>query len=107
MADALAWAGAFQDLPAETLSGLAEVGQPRTFAPGDVLLRQGDPSESLHVIVRGRVSVEYLTPGQWAPLVVRELGVGEVVGEMGLLDQAPRSATVTAIDETDTLEFGF
>jgi CRP/FNR family transcriptional regulator len=47
--------------------------------------------------------VERSQPGE-APLVLAELGVGDVVGEMGLLDSAPRTATVTALEETETLE---
>jgi CRP-like cAMP-binding protein len=47
--------------------------------------------------------VEREQPGE-TPLVLAELGVGDVIGEMGLLDNAPRSATVTALEHTQTLE---
>src|SRR5205823_6067725 len=63
----------------------------------------GDTSESLYVVVSGRVKVERAVPGQ-EPLLLAELGAGEVVGEMGVLDREPRSATVTAIRPTDAVE---
>jgi len=105
--DALAQAAIFRGLPREALVRLLEVGHQRRFGAGSVLLRQGDPSDLLHVILRGRVRVEYAAPGHPTPLFLRELGPGEVVGEMGLLDNAPRSATVTAIDPVTTPELGF
>jgi signal transduction histidine kinase len=67
-------------------------------------MREGDASDSLHIIVRGRVRVSQARPHAVQPLVLAELGPGEVVGEMGVLDNQPRSATVTALEETDTLE---
>src|SRR5207247_10638609 len=81
---------------------LAERGRPRHFAAGVVIIRQGDASDALHVITRGRVRVERGQAGE-TPLVLAELGAGDVIGEMGLLDNAPRSATVTALEDTDSL----
>jgi CRP/FNR family transcriptional regulator, cyclic AMP receptor protein len=99
----LARVALFKELPEPGLQMLAERGRPKHFATGDVIMRQGDPSDALHVITRGRVRVERQQEGK-APLVLAELEVGDVVGEMGLLDSAPRSATVTALEHTQTLE---
>ena len=93
----------FKELPEPGLQMLAERGRPKHFAAGEVIMRQGDPSDALHVITRGRVRVERDQPGE-TPLVLAELGPGDVIGEMGLLDGGPRSATVTATEETETLE---
>lgn len=93
----------FGALPSDGLRSLAERGKRRTFSKGDVLMRQGDPSPSLHVILSGRLRVERGETGREV-VVLAELGSGEVVGEMGLLDNEPRSATVTAIEDTATLE---
>jgi len=93
----------FKELPEPGLQTLAERGRPKRFAAGEVIMRQGDTSDALHVITRGRVRVERAQASE-PPLVLAELGVGEVVGEMGLLDLAPRSATVTALEDTETLE---
>jgi len=93
----------FKELPEPGLQMLAERGRPKHFAAGSVIMRQGDASDALHVITGGHVRVERSQAGE-TPLVLAELGVGDVVGEMGLLDNAPRSATVTALEDTETIE---
>ncbi len=93
----------FKELPEPGLQMLAERGRPKHFATGEVIMRQGDISDALHVITRGRVRVERDQAGD-SPLVLAELGAGDVIGEMGLLDGGPRSATVTALEDTETLE---
>ena len=93
----------FGGLPAEAQAAFAAVGEPRHFSPGSVLMHQGDPSDSMYVILRGLVRVERVHPAILDPLLLAELGAGEVAGEMGVLDDEPRTATVTAITETDTL----
>jgi CRP-like cAMP-binding protein len=103
MASPLARVALFKELPEPGLQMLAERGRPKHFAAGAVIMRQGDASDALHVITRGRVRVERDQAGE-APLVLAELGVGDVVGEMGLLDSSPRSATVTTLEDTETLE---
>src|SRR4029078_13690868 len=58
---------------------------------------------SLHVITRGRVRVDCDQPGD-LPLVLAELGAGDVIGEMGLRDGGPCLETGTALEDTETLE---
>jgi CRP/FNR family transcriptional regulator, cyclic AMP receptor protein len=103
MTSPLARVALFKELPEPGLQMLGERGRPKHFATGDVIMRQGDASDALHVITRGRVRVERGLPGE-TPLVLAELAAGDVIGEMGLLDNAPRSATVTALEHTQTLE---
>ena len=74
----------------------------RRFARGEVLFHQGDPGDSLHLIVKGRVSVRTATPrGDRA--ILRVLGPDQVVGEFALVSPAPRAATVTALEPTETM----
>ena len=94
----------FSSIPPDGLTRLAEQGQKRIFPAGSVLMRQGEVSDGMHVVVRGRVQVERSHPDLTEPLVLAELGPGEVVGEMGVLDGEPRSATVIALEETETME---
>ncbi len=71
---------------------------------GSVLFEQGDHSDAAYFIVTGRVMVaERRDDG--AEHVVAELGRGEVVGELGLLDGAPRSATVRSVRDTTLARF--
>jgi CRP-like cAMP-binding protein len=94
----------FHNLPLNGLAALAQNGRERTFDSGEVLMRQGEPSDSMYVIVQGRVGVDRSHPALLGPVRLAELGAGETVGEMGLLDGEPRSATVTALEETRVLE---
>jgi CRP-like cAMP-binding protein len=93
-------------LPPRVLEQLASRGERRTFLPGAVLMRQGDASDCMHVIMNGRVRVEQSHAALIAPIELAVLGRGEVVGEMGVLDGGPRSATVLAIEPAETFELG-
>ncbi len=103
--DLLRQAAVFRDIPAEGLRSLAGAGRVRRYAAGEVLMRLGDPAPTLHVVGRGRVRVVHADPARpGGPVELAVLGPGEVVGEMGVLDGAPRSATVTAVEPTTTIE---
>jgi CRP-like cAMP-binding protein len=69
-------------------------------------MRQGEASETMHVIVSGRVRVERAPLQANALLHLADLGPGEVVGEMGVITGEPRSATVAALEDTVTVEIG-
>jgi CRP/FNR family transcriptional regulator len=103
LVSALAQTAIFKGIPLDGLERLAEQGQVNRFESGSPIMRQGDASESLHVILKGRVRVDRVQPDLDEPLFLAEFGPGEVVGEMGVLEGAPRSATVTAVHETETL----
>jgi MFS family permease len=66
---------------------------------GEVIIRQGDPADRFYVIADGSVAVSQATDGA-APVELRRMGRGEVFGEIGLLSGVPRTATVTAVDDT-------
>lgn len=85
---------------------LVRVGQVRRFEDGNVLMRQGEESPSLHFILSGAVHIEHSRRSDERPVRIAELGVGQTVGEMGLLTGAGRSATVVATGPTETLEIG-
>jgi len=64
---------------------------------GTAVVREGDPSDRFYVIVAGRVEV---TQGGRH---LRVEGPGEFFGEIGLLRDVPRTATVTALEDVETL----
>lgn len=103
MASVLSRVELFKPLPEEAQEALAARGTRHRFAAGAVLMRQGGPSLSLFVILAGRVRVDRTTESG-ASLMLAELGPDEIVGEMGVLDAEPRTATVTALEDTETLE---
>ena len=104
MPNVLTQVAIFKGIPLDGLARLAEQGIRRTFPAGSQLMRQGEPGDTLHIVAQGLVVVERSHPALTDVVVLAELGPGEVVGEMGVLDGDPRSATVTAVEETETLE---
>ena len=103
MAD-LTYAALFAGVSLPGVQALADRGRPKAFAAGSILIRQGDIGETMYVILNGRVRVQREHAALAEPVLLAELDAGQVVGEMGLLDGEPRSATVIAIDEVEAVE---
>jgi CRP-like cAMP-binding protein len=92
----------FIDLSRRELQRLAITCAQRDYAAGDALVRQSQPGAGLFVVVSGGVRVSQHGEGGDERELSR-LGPGEVFGEMTLLDDLPRSATVTAAEPTRVL----
>ncbi len=74
----------------------------RRYGRDEIVFHEGDPGDTLHVIDKGRVLVETTTSiGDVAALSVR--GPGEVIGELALVGDGRRTASVTALEPTETL----
>lgn len=93
----------FHGLDRAVVSAVLSVGRPRSFGVVEVLMRQGDTATCMHLVLRGRLRVVRHTEDM-RTLVLAELGPGEGVGEIGLIDGEPRTATVVALEPTETLE---
>lgn len=74
----------------------------RRFEPGEVLMRQGDPSPGIFLLQAGRATVQLETDGN-TPTRLRTLLPGTVLGEISLYRNEPCTATVVADDETQAL----
>ncbi len=72
------------------------------FDPGESMFHQGDVSDSAYIILDGRADVVVATPG--GPLKVAEVGRDSFVGEIGILCDVPRTATITAAEPLRTLK---
>ena len=83
---------------------LIRFGNIREFKDHELLMKQGEPSTSIHFILEGQVSVERQRRNDAQAVQLAKLGSGEIVGEMGVMVDLPRSATVIAIKPTTTLE---
>jgi CRP/FNR family cyclic AMP-dependent transcriptional regulator len=77
---------------------LARRASVRRYGTGDVIVRQGDTSMTAYVVLSGAVRVVIENVGRSS--VVGDHGAGAAFGEMGALDDAPRSATVVALEQT-------
>jgi MFS family permease len=93
--DLLAALPMFSPLAPASLEFLARRLVPTSVPAGTAIVREGEASDRFYLVVRGRVEV---TQGG-RPLRVE--GPGEFFGEIGLLRNVPRTATVTAVDDTE------
>lgn len=90
----------FAGLTPQQLRRVAEVGKVRRFRAGTTMVQLGDPGDTFYVILDGHA------------LVVREagrplkLGEGDFLGELALIENAPRSADVIATDDVTALAIG-
>ena len=89
-------------VPDDEIRELLQIARRRRFARNEVVFHRDDLGDSLHLIQKGRFSVQVMTPlGDVATIAVR--GSGESFGEMALLaDEPRRSATVTALEDAET-----
>lgn len=92
----------FRGLPEDELRALAEIIKGIKAGPGDQLFDEGDADDKFYVVAAGAIEiVKHLPGGGEERLAVRR--VGEVFGEMALLNRAPRSATARAMVECECL----
>uniref|UniRef100_UPI003899D033 GNAT family N-acetyltransferase n=1 Tax=Mycobacterium sp. HUMS_1102779 TaxID=3383487 RepID=UPI003899D033 len=96
-AEELAALDVFAAIPANDLATLAANLAPLHAVPGEVLMRQGERATSFVIITSGRVAVSHLGPD--GEIAGTELAPGTIVGEIALLRDQPRTATVRAIDD--------
>ena len=71
------------------------------YQPGHIIFREGDIGDTMYIIWSGRVAI--VKGGFQAPTVLGYRGVGEIIGEMALLEDQPRSASVVAMEDLRTL----
>jgi hypothetical protein len=75
----------------------------RAFDPGEIVVAQGEPGESLFVLTSGSARA-YMKDGKGKSRQVREMHEGDVFGEIAVMLQMPRTATVTAATRCEALE---
>jgi CRP-like cAMP-binding protein len=95
-------AGTFPHLPRRALVEVASRTQPLSFQMGQTILRQGDPADRFYIVTTGEVNVTRQTDAG-AVVALATLGRGQFFGEIGLLANLPRTATVTAATPTEKL----
>jgi CRP/FNR family cyclic AMP-dependent transcriptional regulator len=90
-----------EEVPAEQVRELLQIARRRRFSRNEVVFHRDDPGDSLHLISKGRFAIQVMTPlGDTATIAVR--GPGESFGEMALVGGARRSATVAALEDSET-----
>jgi CRP/FNR family transcriptional regulator/CRP/FNR family cyclic AMP-dependent transcriptional regulator len=80
----------FRGLPESALEAVAGLASETQFTDGDTVTREGDEGDAFFVVVDGRLVVTR------NGMTIRDLGPGDFLGEISLIDGRPRTATVTA-----------
>jgi CRP/FNR family cyclic AMP-dependent transcriptional regulator len=106
-ADLLAATSLFAGADPEALEPVAAAGRLRELVRGDVLFREGDPPDALYLVTRGRVAIAMASPVDRRESVVALMEPGDLFGELGLLDDGPRSALARALEPSAVLEVPF
>ena len=90
----------FEELTEDDLRRVAEVSVPRAFAPGDVVFREGDDSDTCYVVQSGHARALREHP-DGRQITLATFGPGDIFGELAMFDDERRSATVEAIDDLE------
>ncbi len=91
----------FAKIEPSKLKLLAFTAQRLTFNPGESLFQQGDVGDAAYIITDGSADVVVATPT--GPLTVAQVGTNDFVGEIAILCDVPRTATVTATNTLSTM----
>ena len=94
----------FENLSLRELRTIEKMVYVRRYASGEPIFHQGDPSLGMYIVKSGAVRIIRQSP-EGQPRVMATLTVGEFFGELGLIDDAPRSATAVAQDATEAIGF--
>jgi len=92
----------FSSLPDEQLRMLIPVVARKAVARSTSVITGGDATDSLYIVISGRLKV-MMSDAEGKEVILTILGPGEYFGEMGLIDDAPRSASVVAIEPCELL----
>ena len=87
----------FSGMTERSIATISELARPVSYEDGEVLVAEGDPGDAFIVITSGSAIVEQ------AGRTIRELGPGDFLGEISLIDGGPRTATVRATAHIDGL----
>jgi len=101
--DTLARVDLFSNLDKKELQALGSSCQERKYSAGTTLFSQGDTGVGLYVLTNGKVRIVQANNPDRAEEEIATEGAGEVLGEMALLDDLPRSATVIAVEDVTAL----
>ncbi len=105
IADFLRQSEVFAGLPEEKIQQILSIGHVETFGTDEIVITAGDPSDDMYFVQKGMVEVlvtggtvpDIPGPPRLTPVV--QLGQGQIFGEMALVDQGARSATVRSLED--------
>ena len=92
----------FHELSPEEIADIRALMQARHFAPGQIIIREGDPGDNFQVLLSGRAQCVVMDAGG-SEIVLDEYSCGAFFGELSMLTGEPRSARIKALDVVATL----
>ena len=95
---------AFNGLDDSELEKMAALTELCTYPPGHILCREGEYEEVFYILAEGTASISKTMGEEEGEKILRAAGAGDLIGEMALIQNAPRSATVRAVTECTALE---
>jgi CRP/FNR family cyclic AMP-dependent transcriptional regulator len=101
--DTLSHVDLFANLDKKELQALARGCQERQYSAGTTILSQGDSGVGLYIIKSGKVRILHSSSPDRPDEELATAGAGDVIGEMSLLDDLPRSASIVAVDDVTAL----
>jgi CRP-like cAMP-binding protein len=94
--------GVFETLSEPDLRAVAQLAVPRAFAPGDVIFREGDASDTAYVVHSGHARA-IRGHGDGRSITLAHFGPGDIFGELAIFDDERRSATLEALDQLQVI----
>jgi serine/threonine-protein kinase len=91
----------FADFSDDDLAKVMAMSRRETYQAGDVILREGTGGSTMYIVTRGRVSVRKMSGTK--EIEIKRVSRGECFGEMAVISQMPRSATVVALHPTEVV----
>jgi signal transduction histidine kinase len=91
----------FEGLSDQELQQLVDDATPISLRAGETLMKQGDPGDSAYVVLKGGFEIQKQSGPSLIKIDVRNSG--EIIGEMALLSNSPRSASVVAVTDSEAL----
>jgi CRP-like cAMP-binding protein len=73
-----------------------------TYAPGQVMFKAGDMGDAAYIVIDGRVEITVPTPS--GPIIVNTLGKNDIIGEIAIFGDVPRTASATAKNKVEVLK---
>ena len=95
----------FSALNEHQLDTLAAGSARRSYPKGRTIVSEGEPSQSLYILLAGRAKVQR-SDSEGKEVIITVLGSGEFIGEMSLIDDAPRSASVITLEPCEFMAVG-
>ena len=105
--ESLARTDFFADAHPDALRRISDAGTELYLIRGDVLFNEGDPPESLYLVLRGRMAIALANPIDRRESVVALMEADDLFGEMGMLDDGPRSAMARALEPSTVLSIPY